>query len=31
MLGAAEFLRGFDIAAGTVLPSHAMTALVTTR
>ena len=29
MLPAAEFLRGFPIAAGTVLPSRAMTTLVT--
>ncbi len=31
MLAAAEFLRGFPVAAGTVLPSRPMTALVTTR
>ena len=31
MLAAAEFLRGFEIAPGTVLPSRPMTTLVTTR
>jgi methionyl-tRNA formyltransferase len=31
MLAAAEFLRGFPVAAGTMLPSQAMTPLVTTR
>lgn len=31
MLAAAEFLRGFPLAAGTILPSRPMPALVTTR
>jgi methionyl-tRNA formyltransferase len=31
MLAAAEFLRGFEISPGTVLPSRAMTTLVTAR
>jgi methionyl-tRNA formyltransferase len=31
MLGAGNFLRGFPVAAGTVLPSHAMTPLVGTE
>ena len=31
MLGAAEFLRGFPVTAGTQLPSRPMTALVTKR
>ena len=31
MLPAGEFLRGFAVAAGTLLPSRPMTALVTTR
>lgn len=31
MLAAAEFLRGFAVSAGTVLPSRPMAALVTTR
>ncbi len=31
MLGAAEFLRGFPVAAGTMLPSRSMSALLVTR
>jgi hypothetical protein len=31
MLAAPEFLRGFPVASGTVLPSHPMSTLVSDR